>query len=88
MFKSEKSIPINNLQFHALEDHREKFLELSLKCTAVICCRATPLQKARVVELIKKSQKAVTLAIGDGANDVSMIKGWEVLFTACVACNV
>lgn len=41
---------------------------------AVICCRVTPLQKAQVVELIKKHKKAVTLAIGDGANDVSMIK--------------
>lgn len=41
---------------------------------AVICCRVTPLQKAMVVELIKKSKSAVTLAIGDGANDVSMIK--------------
>jgi phospholipid-translocating ATPase len=28
-----------------------------------------------VVELIKKNKHAVTLAIGDGANDVSMIKG-------------
>jgi hypothetical protein len=27
-----------------------------------------------VVELVKKYKKAVTLAIGDGANDVSMIK--------------
>lgn len=35
----------------------------------------TPLQKAQVVELVKKYKKAVTLAIGDGANDVSMIKG-------------
>ena len=34
----------------------------------------TPLQKALVVELVKKYKKAVTLAIGDGANDVSMIK--------------
>jgi soluble P-type ATPase len=34
----------------------------------------TPLQKAMVVELVKKYKKAVTLAIGDGANDVSMIK--------------
>ncbi|KAG5334899.1 AT8B2 ATPase, partial [Acromyrmex heyeri] len=41
---------------------------------AVICCRVTPLQKAMVVELIKKNKFAVTLAIGDGANDVSMIK--------------
>lgn len=35
----------------------------------------TPLQKALVVELIKRAKNAVTLAIGDGANDVSMIKG-------------
>ena len=41
---------------------------------AVICCRVTPLQKARVVELVKRYKKAVTLSIGDGANDVSMIK--------------
>jgi magnesium-transporting ATPase (P-type) len=41
---------------------------------AVICCRVTPHQKAMVVQLIKKYKKAVTLAIGDGANDVSMIK--------------
>lgn len=34
----------------------------------------TPLQKAMVVQLIKKYKNAVTLAIGDGANDVSMIK--------------
>ena len=40
----------------------------------MICCRVTPLQKALVVELVKKYKKAVTLAIGDGANDVSMIK--------------
>ncbi|XP_003368395.1 putative phospholipid-transporting ATPase ID, partial [Trichinella spiralis] len=43
-------------------------------CKAVICCRVTPLQKALVVSLVKRNQKAVTLAVGDGANDVSMIK--------------
>ncbi|GMT24117.1 hypothetical protein PFISCL1PPCAC_15414, partial [Pristionchus fissidentatus] len=50
------------------------FLELACKCKAVICCRVTPLQKADVVDLVKRNKKAVTLAIGDGANDVSMIK--------------
>ena len=49
-------------------------------CSAVICCRVTPLQKALVVELIKKHKDAVTLAIGDGANDVSMIKGGGHLY--------
>ena len=29
----------------------------------------------RVVDLVKKNKSAVTLAIGDGANDVGMIKG-------------
>jgi soluble P-type ATPase len=34
----------------------------------------TPLQKALVVDLVKRNKKSITLAIGDGANDVSMIK--------------
>ncbi|XP_017324395.1 phospholipid-transporting ATPase ID isoform X1 [Ictalurus punctatus] len=60
---------------HALEsDMEQEFLETACACKAVICCRVTPLQKALVVELIKRHKKAVTLAIGDGANDVSMIK--------------
>ena len=49
-------------------------LHACFQFSAVICCRVTPLQKAWVVELVKKYKKAVTLAIGDGANDVSMIK--------------
>ncbi|XP_054724801.1 phospholipid-transporting ATPase ID-like [Uloborus diversus] len=50
------------------------FLEVACQCKAVICCRVTPLQKALVVDLVKRNKGAVTLAIGDGANDVSMIK--------------
>merc|ERR1712223_794614 len=50
------------------------FLGVAEHCNSVICCRVTPLQKAMVVELVKKYKKAVTLSIGDGANDVSMIK--------------
>ncbi|CAF1125108.1 unnamed protein product [Adineta ricciae] len=60
---------------HALSDGLKlTFLELSTQCKAVICCRVTPLQKAQVVELIMKNQQVITLAIGDGANDVSMIQ--------------
>ena len=36
------------------------------------------MQKALVVELIKTNLKALTLAIGDGANDVSMIQMADV----------
>uniref|UniRef100_A0A4W5KGE6 Phospholipid-transporting ATPase n=1 Tax=Hucho hucho TaxID=62062 RepID=A0A4W5KGE6_9TELE len=49
-------------------------LETACLCKTVICCRVTPMQKAQVVELVKTNKMAVTLAIGDGANDVSMIK--------------
>ncbi|XDV52728.1 hypothetical protein PO909_021402 [Leuciscus waleckii] len=59
---------------HALEADLELILvDVACLCKTVICCRVTPLQKAQVVELIKRHKQAVTLAIGDGANDVSMI---------------
>uniref|UniRef100_A0A6Q2WW70 Phospholipid-transporting ATPase n=1 Tax=Esox lucius TaxID=8010 RepID=A0A6Q2WW70_ESOLU len=54
------------------------FLRVACLCKTVICCRVTPLQKAQVVELVKKYKQAVTLAIGDGANDVSMIKAAHI----------
>uniref|UniRef100_A0A663N7L0 Phospholipid-transporting ATPase n=2 Tax=Strigidae TaxID=30459 RepID=A0A663N7L0_ATHCN len=60
---------------YALEGNLElELVRTACLCKVVICCRVTPLQKAQVVELVKKYKKAVTLAIGDGANDVSMIK--------------
>jgi phospholipid-translocating P-type ATPase (flippase) len=50
------------------------FLDLTLNSQAVICCRVSPKQKALVVRMVKNNIKnAITLAIGDGANDVSMI---------------
>lgn len=62
-------------QAYALEENLElELVRTACMCKVVICCRVTPLQKAQVVELVKKYKKAVTLAIGDGANDVSMIK--------------
>ncbi|XP_062516349.1 phospholipid-transporting ATPase ID-like isoform X2 [Corticium candelabrum] len=54
------------------------FVKTACMCKAVICCRVTPLQKALVVELVKKHKEAITLAIGDGANDVSMIKAAHI----------
>ncbi|XP_039421895.1 phospholipid-transporting ATPase IK [Corvus cornix cornix] len=54
------------------------FVELATSCQAMICCRVTPKQKALMVQLVKKHKKAVTLAIGDGANDVNMIKTADI----------
>ena len=49
------------------------FFELSINCLSVVCSRVSPKQKGQLVNLIKSTEKAVTLAIGDGANDVGMI---------------
>lgn len=50
-------------------------LELVLQCNSIIACRLCPMQKAEIVTLIKNTaSKPVTMAIGDGGNDVSMIQ--------------
>ncbi|KAF8973169.1 calcium transporting ATPase [Flammula alnicola] len=67
-----------SLGFALQKDISKTFLELAIMCKAVICCRVSPLQKALVVKLVKKNQKAILLAIGDGANDVSMIQAAHV----------
>ncbi|KAJ1107721.1 hypothetical protein NDU88_005110 [Pleurodeles waltl] len=65
------------------ETQKERaFVELASRCQAVICCRVTPKQKAIVVDMVKKHKKAITLAIGDGGNDVNMIKSKTPGFTS------
>lgn len=71
-------IPGKSLAFALHESLEQEFLSLACLCKAVICCRVTPLQKALVVQLVKNNLNAVTLAIGDGANDVSMIKAAHI----------
>ncbi|OQS01643.1 phospholipid-transporting ATPase [Achlya hypogyna] len=51
------------------------FMQLVTQCCSVIACRLSPLQKAQIVALIKTSKgRPVTMAVGDGGNDVSMIQ--------------
>jgi phospholipid-translocating P-type ATPase (flippase) len=53
---------------------RLKFSSIMSSIPTVIACRVSPLQKASLVRMIKTSPaQPVTLAIGDGANDVGMI---------------
>ncbi len=53
----------------------DELRDVSMRCSAVLCCRMSPSQKALIVKLIKTSNKRpMTCAIGDGANDVSMIQ--------------
>lgn len=64
---------------YALEmDLKDYLLEISRLCKAVICCRVSPLQKALVVKLVKNNTSSLSLAIGDGANDVGMIQAAHV----------
>uniref|UniRef100_A0A8C1LZ72 Phospholipid-transporting ATPase n=1 Tax=Cyprinus carpio TaxID=7962 RepID=A0A8C1LZ72_CYPCA len=54
--------------------YKSLFLQICQNCTAVLCCRMAPLQKAQIVKMVKTSKGSpITLSIGDGANDVSMI---------------
>lgn len=55
------------------------FFDLAVRADSIICCRASPSQKANLVKCIRNTvPTAVTLAIGDGANDIAMIQASHV----------
>ena len=58
---SEKSSKLNNILSSIL-----------MKCDSVICARSTPKQKGKIVDFVRQKGK-ICLAIGDGANDVTML---------------
>ncbi|XP_065183441.1 phospholipid-transporting ATPase VA-like [Sycon ciliatum] len=62
------------LQFLLTDSLKLDFLQLASQCRSVVCCRSTPLQKASVVGLVRQELNVMSLAVGDGANDVSMIQ--------------
>jgi phospholipid-translocating ATPase len=55
----------------------ERFGALASSAKCVICARTTPRQKAKYVESIQ-TLKRITLAIGDGGNDVTMINAAHI----------
>ena len=55
------------------EKNRTLFYDCLSKCRSVICSRCAPIQKSQVVDFIKRQSKQMTLAIGDGGNDVNML---------------
>ena len=75
--KKRRAIVVQNeaLAYISNDDrYRQNFIRISKTCEAVICCRVSPKQKADVVRMIKKHDKSlITMAVGDGNNDVSMI---------------
>ncbi|KAF2190114.1 phospholipid-translocating P-type ATPase [Zopfia rhizophila CBS 207.26] len=62
-------------QINEVEPLKMLFYDLAILADSVICCRASPSQKAGLVKGIRKRvKKSITLAIGDGANDIAMIQ--------------
>ena len=57
---------------------KELFWEIIKKSRSLICCRTSPMQKCEIVNFIKNQTNDITLAIGDGGNDVNMIKASHV----------
>ncbi|KAJ9319560.1 hypothetical protein DTO271D3_329 [Paecilomyces variotii] len=58
---------------------KDSFYRLIASTRSVICCRASPAQKASIVSAIKAHiPGSLTLAIGDGANDIAMIQAADV----------
>uniref|UniRef100_A0A9J2QAG0 Phospholipid-transporting ATPase n=1 Tax=Ascaris lumbricoides TaxID=6252 RepID=A0A9J2QAG0_ASCLU len=69
---------------HLLKDMMDiEFFFLASRCSCVICCRCSPMQKAAVVKLIQNYCDGATLAVGDGANDVAMIQAADVGVGIC-----
>uniref|UniRef100_A0A1A7XM33 Phospholipid-transporting ATPase n=1 Tax=Iconisemion striatum TaxID=60296 RepID=A0A1A7XM33_9TELE len=68
------SMVLNSSSESNTRSYKDLFLQICQNCTAVLCCRMAPLQKAQIVKMVKSSKGSpITLSIGDGANDVSMI---------------
>ncbi|XP_055368535.1 phospholipid-transporting ATPase IG isoform X3 [Betta splendens] len=68
------SMVFNSSSDSSSSNYKNLFLQICQNCTAVLCCRMAPLQKAQIVKMVKNSKGSpITLSIGDGANDVSMI---------------
>jgi P-type E1-E2 ATPase len=42
-------------------------------CESIIIFRSSPDEKAQTIKFVMKDKNALTLAVGDGANDVNMI---------------
>ncbi|XP_019936885.2 phospholipid-transporting ATPase IC [Paralichthys olivaceus] len=61
-------------EFEQRPEWGSTFMSVAEQCQSVLCCRVTPGQKADIVKLVRKHTSSVTMAIGDGANDVNMIK--------------
>lgn len=66
------------LEVALLDENASNLCTVCRACATVVCCRVSPKQKGMVVCMVKKQERVVTLAIGDGANDCNMIQSADV----------
>ncbi|RVW87875.1 putative phospholipid-transporting ATPase 7 [Vitis vinifera] len=66
------------LEIALRSDVKNHFFCLAVNCISVICCRVSPKQKALITRSVKAYTGRITLAIGDGANDVGMIQEADI----------
>lgn len=63
----------------ALMACKDDLLAVSRRCASVVACRARKDQKKKLLELVRDGVPGtITLGIGDGANDVDMIKAGHI----------
>ena len=61
------------------DEMKKQLYDIAQCCEVVLACRVSPKQKADIVNIVKRQNKeAITLSIGDGANDVNMINAAHV----------
>eukprot|EP00928_Gymnodinium_smaydae_P067058 TRINITY_DN4999_c0_g1_i2.p1 TRINITY_DN4999_c0_g1~~TRINITY_DN4999_c0_g1_i2.p1 ORF type:complete len:1125 (-),score=113.26 TRINITY_DN4999_c0_g1_i2:165-3137(-) len=69
---------VDGISLHSIfqsQQSQDLLAVLAKQLSACVCCRLSPQQKASLVGLVRSSQPdVITLAIGDGANDVPMIR--------------
>ncbi|XP_042236213.1 LOW QUALITY PROTEIN: phospholipid-transporting ATPase IF-like [Homarus americanus] len=71
---SQYGLVVDGTSLHILlENLKEEFYSVCRRCTAVVCCRMSPRQKAETVRLVKTSRTS-SVCSTTGANDVSMIQ--------------
>ncbi|MES1920544.1 Phospholipid-transporting ATPase IA, variant 2, partial [Bonamia ostreae] len=63
------------LKIRKMNEMQKMMIQIIQKSRVVVCCRVSPYQKSQLVDLYKLNYpKDITLSIGDGANDVPMLK--------------
>lgn len=80
---NDRDLLISGRAISAMIDHAEEsktsgamkeMVDGLLKVRGLVVFRASPAEKAKLVQLVRKTRPEITtLAIGDGANDVNMI---------------